>query len=177
MSNYRRDRTPGGMYFFTVTLADRRSALLLTQIDRFRAAYRAVIASHPVNTVAICVLPDHIHAVWQLPDGDDRFSLRWRLIKHRFSYGLPAALGRSASKIKHREAGIWQRRFWEHRILNATDLQRHVDYIHFNPVKHGLVDRVKDWPFSSFHRYVATGCLPPNWGGGGVNPAEGDWGE
>ena len=178
MSNYRRDRTAGGVYFFTVTLANRRSDLLLTEIERFREAYRAVAASHPFETIAICVLPDHIHALWRLPQGDDKFSLRWRLIKHHFSHGLPQAPTRSASKIRHGESGIWQRRFWEHRIRDEPDLCRHVDYIHINPVKHGLVEHVVDWPFSSFHRYVAVGRLPPNWGGGAVGDLIADrWGE
>ncbi len=178
MSNYRRDRTAGGVYFFTVTLANRHSDLLFTEIERFRDAYRAVARSHPFETIAICVLPDHIHALWQLPPGDDNFSLRWRLIKHRFSHGLPRAPERSVSKIRRGEAGIWQRRFWEHRIRDASDLSRHVDYIHFNPVKHGLVEHVVDWPFSSFHRYVTTGSLPANWGGGGLGDLLVDrWGE
>ncbi|TVT72954.1 MAG: transposase [Denitromonas halophila] len=176
MSEYRRARTAGGVYFFTVTLANRRSDLLVAEVERFREACRAVMLAHPFKTIAICVLPDHVHALWELPDGDDRFSLRWRLIKHRFSHGLPAAPGRSASKVRHRESGIWQRRFWEHRIRDVSDLRRHVDYIHFNPVKHGLVGQVKDWPLSSFHRYVAEGRLPADWGDESGRTT-GQWGE
>jgi putative transposase len=119
----------------------------------------------PFETIAICVLPDHLHAVWSLPPRDPDFSLRWSLIKSGFSRGLPGDMRRSSSKIARRERGIWQRRYWEHAIRDDADLERHVDYIHFNPVKHGHVSQVCDWPHSSFHRYVARGLLAPDWGG------------
>ena len=111
------------------------------------------------------MLPDHIHAIWELPADDTAYPARWSAIKGRFSRALPSALSRSPSKMARREKGIWQRRYWEHTIRNDADLERHVDYIHFNPVKHGLVARVCDWPHSSFHRYVAAGTLPNDWGG------------
>jgi putative transposase len=102
--------------------------------------------------------------IWSLPSGDSEFAARWNLIKGGFSRGLPAT-ARSSSKILKREKGIWQRRYWEHAIRDEQDLRRHVDYIHYNPVKHGLVPRVRDWPYSSFHRYVKQGSLPIDWGG------------
>jgi putative transposase len=164
MPQYRRAKVSGFTFFFTVVLADRSSTLLVDQIDRLRKAYRLVGEHRPFETVAICVLPDHIHAIWSLPEGDADFSSRWSLIKSGFSRGLQDK-PRSPSKIVKREKGIWQRRFWEHAIRNDRDLDRHVDYIHFNPVKHGRVTRVVDWPHSSFHRYVERGELPADWGG------------
>src|SRR5215469_9587917 len=164
MPDYRRAKVQGNTFFFTVVLADRSSALLVEQIERLRAAYRLAQSRRPFETVAICVLPDHLHAIWTLPDGDDDFSIRWALIKSGFSRGIEAR-PRSPSKIIKREKGIWQRRYWEHAIRDETDLERHVDYIHFNPVKHGLVSRVADWPHSSFHRYVEQGLLEVDWGG------------
>ncbi|AWM05351.1 transposase [Bradyrhizobium symbiodeficiens] len=152
------------MFFFTVVLADRSNTLLVDQIDRLRQIYRAVLQRRPFETIAICVLPDHLHAIWALPEDDSDFSSRWSLIKGGFSRGLEAQ-SRSTSKLKKREKGIWQRRYWEHAIRNDADLERHVNYIHFNPVKHGLVTRVRDWPHSSFHRYVEQGLLPLDWGG------------
>jgi len=164
MSRYRRANIEGGTYFFTVTLADRSSTLLLSEIERLRAIYRSVQKRRPFETVAICILPDHLHAIWILPRGDADFATRWNLIKSGWSRGLPAA-PRSMSKIAKREKGLWQRRFWEHAVRDDKDLARHIDYIHFNPVKHGLVERVRDWPHSSFHKYVASGDLPEDWGG------------
>ncbi len=164
MSRYRRSLIPGATYFFTVTLADRTSDLLVRDIDRLRAAYARVHQSHPFETVAICILPDHLHAIWRLPADDADFPLRWQLIKRAFSMGRPAAASRSASKVAKREKGLWQRRYWEHQIRDEADLARHVNYIHYNPVKHGLAPQVKDWPHSSFHRYVARGELHESWG-------------
>jgi putative transposase len=110
--------------------------------------------------------PDHLHAIWRLPDGDSDFSGRWSLIKRLFFSALPASETLAPSKAAKREKGIWQRRFWEHQIRDDVDLQRHVDYVHFNPVKHGLVQQAKDWPHSSFHAYVRRGDLPEDWAGG-----------
>ena len=152
------------MFFFTVVLADRSSTLLVDHVDRLRRIYRAVQQRRPFETVAICILPDHLHALWSLPEDDADFSSRWNLIKGGFSRGLRAGLP-SMSKLKKREKGIWQRRYWEHAIRDDADLERHVDYIHFNPVKHGLVPQVRDWPLSSFRRYVEQGTLPADWGG------------
>jgi putative transposase len=154
----------GSIFFFTVVLAERPSNLLLEEIERLRRAYRSVQQRRPFETIAICVLPDHVHALWALPEGDADFSSRWSLIKSGFSRGLES-MARSASKVSKREKGIWQRRYWEHSIRDDADLERHVDYIHFNPVKHGHVTRVADWPHSSFHRYVERGLLAADWGG------------
>jgi putative transposase len=133
MSRYRRAYVEGGTFFFTVTLADRSSDMLVRYIDRFRRIYRSVEERYPFETIAICVLPDHLHALWSLPQGDADFSLRWSLIKSGFSRGLPGNMPRSSSKIARGERGIWARRYWEHAIRNNADLERHVDYIHFNP--------------------------------------------
>jgi putative transposase len=162
MPQYRRAKIEGNAFFFTVVLADRSSTLLVDEVDRLRQAYRTVQEKRPFETIAICVLPDHLHAIWVLPDTD--FSLRWNLIKSGFSRGL-ASKPRSPSKIRKREKGIWQRRYWEHAIRDEADLDRHIDYIHFNPVKHGHVTQVVDWPHSSFHRYVERGLLVSDWGG------------
>lgn len=164
MSIYRRTKIAGGTFFFTVTLADRSSDLLVVEVDRLRRVYKDIDERRPFRTIAICILPDHLHAIWTLPDGDVDFSTRWNLIKSGFSRGLSAKT-HSKSKAARREKGIWQRRFWEHAIRDDNDLTRHVDYIHFNPVKHGLVTRVRDWPHSSFQRYAARGDLPDDWGG------------
>ena len=172
MPNYIRDFIPGATYFFTVALADRDSDLLVREVDALRQAWAAVAGSHPFRTIAVCILPDHLHAIWRLPPGDARAPMRWGQIKRRFSHGLAAAPPRRASQRARREKGVWQRRYWEHRIRDEEDLETHVNYIHWNPVKHGLVRRVGDWPFSSFHRWVLRGDLPPEWGL--VSAADGD---
>jgi putative transposase len=164
MPNYRRAHAQGSMFFFTVVLADRSSKLLVDEIDRLRRVCRTVQERRPFETIAICILSDHIHALWALPENDRDFASRWNLIKSGFSRGIDAQ-PRSVSKILRREKGVWQRRYWEHAIRNEADLERHVDYIHFNPVKHGHVTRVADWPHSSFHRFVERGMLDADWGG------------
>jgi putative transposase len=176
MAQYRRTKIDGGTFFFTVTLADRSSNLLVQQTDLFRNAYRSVQDRLPFVTIAICIFPEHLHAIWSLPEGDVDYPKRWNLIKGGFSRCLPVSANRSPSKIAKREKGIWQRRYWEHAIRDEVDLVRHVDYIHFNPVKHGLVSRVSDWPHSSFHRFVERGDLPLDWGGDMRDPL-GSFGE
>ena len=176
MPQYRRVRAEGSVCFFTVVLAERPSNLLVDQIDRLRQVYRTIQQRRPFETIAICVLPDRLHALWALPDGDADFSSRWSLIKGGFSRGLDPAQTRSTSKVVKREKGIWQRRYWEHAIRDDTDFERHVDYIHFNPVKHGHVARVSDWPHSSFHRYVERGLLEADWGGD-MRDIQGSFGE
>ncbi|WP_297529382.1 REP-associated tyrosine transposase [Thiohalobacter sp.] len=160
--NYRRARQAGGCFFFTV-VTHHRQPLLVEHIDRLRQAFRRVIHRHPFRIDAIVVMPDHLHAMWTLPESDTDYSTRWALIKRGFSIGLPARAD-SVSRISKREKGIWQRRFWEHRIRDQADWERHLDYIHFNPVKHGLVPSAGDWPYSSFHRLVARGWYPEDWG-------------
>ncbi|MDO1509210.1 MULTISPECIES: transposase [unclassified Neisseria] len=165
MSRYRRNYLAGGTFFFTVKLADPKSRLLVEHIDLLREAYASVQKRYPFETVAICVMPNHLHAIWTLPDSDGDYSLRWRLIKIGFSNHFSVSSALSSSKQRRHEKGIWQRRFYEHTVRDDADLQRCVDYVHFNPVKHGFAASVKDWPFSSFHRFVRDGLLPPDWGG------------
>jgi len=175
MPQYVRAKIKGSLFFFTVVLADRSSRLLIDEVDRLRLVYRTVQKRRPFETIAISVLPNHIHAVWALPEGDADFPVRWSLIKSGFSRGL-SPMPRSASKIVKREKGIWQRRYWEHAIRDDADLERHIDYIHFNPVKHGHVLRAADWPHSSFHRYVEQGLLSADWGGD-ISDIPGSFGE
>ena len=139
MTNYRRNFVPGGSYFFTVNLTDRQSRLLTENIGALRTAFRYTRGRHPFTIDAIVVLPDHVHAVWTLPEGDCDFALRWRLIKSVFSRGVPAGERISQSRAARGERGIWQRRYWEHTLRDEGDFARHVDYIHYNPVKHGYV--------------------------------------
>lgn len=172
---YRRNFLPGGTYFFTVTLSDRRSSLLVENIDALRAAFRTARTERPFDIEAVVILRDHLHAIMNLPVDDSDFAGRWRRIKGHFS----RALLRAGADIGRHANG--QRRYWEHTIRDEDDFARHVDYVHFNPVKHGYVRRVGDWPHSSFHRYVRTGLLPEDWAGevgrdtGGAfgEPAEG----
>ena len=167
MTEYRRTRMPGATWFFTVGLTERRgNGLLVERLEALRSAFRSVREKHPFHMDAVVILPDHLHCVWSLPDGDADYSTRWGLIKAKFSRSLQHGERRSASRIKRGERGIWQRRFWEHCIRDEEDYANHVDYIHWNPVKHGYVQRVADWPHSSFHQYVARGVYPLDWGGG-----------
>jgi putative transposase len=175
MPRYIRATAKSSIYFFTVVLAHRPSHLLFDEIDRLRRIYRSVQQRHPFKTVAICVLPDHIHALLEMPERDSDFSTRSSPIKNGFSRGLDAQ-ERSTSKIAKLEMGIRQRRYREHAIRNDADLERHADYIHFNPVKHGHVKRVADWPHSSFHRHVERGLLPAD-RGGDLNDIQGALGE
>ncbi|MGC8531509.1 MAG: REP-associated tyrosine transposase [Acidiphilium sp.] len=171
MADYRRLRVAGGTYFFTLTLADRRSDLLVAEVGALRVAVSRALVLYPFVIDAWVVLPEHLHAVWTLPEGDADFSLRWSLIKRGFSARVAGGEGRSNSRIAKGERGIWQRRFWEHRVRDEADFIRHVDYVHFNPVKHCLVENAWDWPLSSFRRAVARGNYPPDWDGGAVGDA------
>jgi REP-associated tyrosine transposase len=165
MTNYRRNFLPGGSFFFTVNLLDRQSRLLTEQIELLRKAFRYAQERHPFSIEASVVLPDHLHAVWTMPDGDADYALRWRLIKSTFSRELAPTEMLSKSRASKGERGIWQRRYWEHTLRDENDFAKHVDYIHFNPVKHGHVSRVVDWPYSSFHRFVRLGIYPVDWAG------------
>jgi putative transposase len=176
MTGYRRNFTAGGSYFFTVNLAERRSRLLIDNIESLRAAFRETRRRHPFTIDAIVVLPDHLHAIWTLPEHDADFPTRWRLIKADFSRRLPLGDRISESRRGKGERGIWQRRYWEHTIRDGDDFARHADYIHFNPVKHGHVRRVADWPFSSFHRMVRLGIYPEDWAAG-PDSGEASYGE
>lgn len=163
MANYRRNFIPGGSYFFTVNLENRRSALLTDRIDALRAAFRTARSRHPFTIDAIVILPDHLHAIWTLPNGDADFPLRWRLIKTAFSRSLQTRDSVSTSRASKRERGIWQRRYWEHTLCDEIDFARHCDYIHFNPVRHGYVAEAWQWPYSSFRRMVKRGVYPRQW--------------
>jgi putative transposase len=165
MTDYRRNFIAGGSFFFTVNLAERRLRLLTEHIDELRDAFRQTRRDHPFTIEAMVVLPDHLHAIWTMPPGDADFAMRWRLIKTDFSRRLPARERISDSRAAKGERGIWQRRYWERTIRDESDFARHVDYIHINPVKHGLVTRVRDWPHSSFHRMVRFGVYPDDWAG------------
>ena len=167
---YRRAFVPGGTFFFTVVTADRKPLFTAQQnIATLRAAFRTVRQRRPFTLEAAVVLPDHLHCIWTLPPGDADFATRWRLIKtwftkHRDVDGSSgyAVLTRPTAKLA---PALWQQRYWEHMLRNETDYRRHVEYIHFNPVKHGYVKTPMDWPYSSLHRYVQAGIYPPDWGG------------
>ncbi|MGH8454240.1 MAG: REP-associated tyrosine transposase [Nevskiales bacterium] len=164
MRTYIRARIPGALYFFTLTLAERRNnALLIEHVSALRDAFRQTRREHPFDIKAVVILPDHLHCLWWLPPGDCDYSTRWRLIKGRFSAALPAGERISASRQRKRERGIWQRRYWEHVIRDERDYERHIDYIHFNPVKHGFVEKAGHWQYSSFHRWVERGVYPRDW--------------
>lgn len=166
MPNYRRARVEGATWFFTVNLLQRRgNDLLVRHIDTLREAIRHVRRLHPFGIDAWVVLPEHMHCVWTLPPGDANFPLRWRLLKTFFCRALPADEYRSTYRVLRGERGIWQRRYWEHLIRDEDDFRRHVDYVHINPLKHGLVAQVIDWPYSTFHRDVRSGLYPADWAG------------
>lgn len=179
MPNYRRVRVPGGTYFFTVNLLERHRRLLVERIDVLRLAFAEARAARPFFVVAAVVLPDHLHCVWTLPPGDADNATRWRHIKTAFARALPSAERRSPRRVAKGERGVWQRRYWEHLIRDERDLAAHVDYVHFNPVKHGHAVCAAAWPYSSVHRYVARGDLAADWGvageaaGGGGERARG----
>lgn len=154
---------PGGTFFFTVNLLERRRTLLVNHVDALREAFRVAQATRPFKVLAIVVLPDHLHCIWQLPAGDADNATRWRHIKSTFSRSLPTTERRSRRRVTKAERGIWQRRFWEHLIRDERDLCAHVDYVHFNPVKHGHVARADEWAWSSIHRYVCDGRVSGDW--------------
>lgn len=178
MTDYRRSEFCGGHYFFTVVTHNRR-CFLAEELARgcLRRAWQQVRQARPFKVIALCLLPDHLHCVWLLPENDNDFSTRWQSIKKGFTRQYLEAGGRempqSRSRHKKRERGLWQRRFWEHQIRNERDLERHIDYIHYNPVKHGLVTIVDDWPWSTYHRFVRDGFYNHK----GLNDCAGDFGE
>ena len=163
------------IFFFTVNLLNRRSDLLVRHIDLLRETVRATRSRHPFHIDAWVVLPDHMHCVWTLPDGDADFALRWKVIKFAFARRLPKTEVLTATQRPRGERGIWQRRYWEHMIRDERDYRHHVDYVHRNPLKHGLVERLVDWPYSSFHRAIGAGVYPVNWCGDEMVEFAGDW--
>ncbi len=177
MSEYRRDYTPGACYFFTVVTFQRRP---IFNDAMARSCLRAAIAKtrkrYPFVINAWVLLPEHLHCIWTLSENDANHSVRWNLIKTNFSREMghlrsPAL--QNESRRKHRDGTIWQRRYWEHLIRDERDYQSHVDYIHYNPVKHGLVAAVNDWPYSTFHRYLKDGAYPVGWTGCGIDGDDG----
>jgi putative transposase len=155
---------------FTVNLLERRSCLLTDRIELLREAIRKVLRDRPFHIDAWVIMPNHMHAVWTLPQDDHDYSGRWREIKKYFVKALPQTERRSAIRKASGERGIWQRRFWEHTIRDEADYAAHVNYVHFNPVKHGWVTHAVDWPFSTFHRAVAQGIYPADWTGATETP-------
>lgn len=176
MSDYRRVFLPGGTYFFTVVLQDRNKDLLVSHIEALRDAVGVVRRRYPFEIIAWVVLPDHLHCMWKLPEGDTDYSNRWRLIKTIFSKKLPRSEFVSLRRKARGERGVWQRRYWEHTIVDEKDFNSHVDYVHINPLKHGLVQDLVSWPYSTFHRFVRDGVYSADWAGEGLDfephPAE-----
>ena len=167
MPDYRRAWHSGGTYFFTVNLLQRQGNDLLTRhIELLRAVVKSVRQRHPFTIHGWAVLPEHLHCVIELPPDDANYATRWRLIKMEFSKALPRTERLSAVRTRRGERGIWQRRYWEHLIRDERDYRAHMDYVHINPVKHGLVECVADWPYSTYNRMVAEGIYPMNWAGG-----------
>jgi len=169
MSDYRRCYVPGGSYFFTV-VTERRAGILANDVARdcLRNAIRHCRQQLPFKVDALVLMPDHLHSIWTMPTDDCDYSKRWGIVKKHFTQAWLALDGNeqtvTASQLRYRRRGVWQRRFWEHALHDEDDFQRHFDYLHFNPVKHGLVKNVADWPYSSFHYWVAKGVYPINWG-------------
>lgn len=166
---YRRSRAKGATFFFTVITHERKKILCQeTNVALIKKAFNQVVQHHPFRIRAFVLLPEHIHCIWTLPEDDNDFSMRWRLIKSYFSRrcGTGHKRHQSVSRFNKGEQGVWQRRFWEHQIRDEKDFRNHVEYIHYNPVKHGLVKSPVLWPYSSFHRYVRQGDYESDWGAG-----------
>ena len=182
MPNYRRSNTSGATFFFTLVTFQRRK-ILTNEQSRFWLLESVVKTRDrfPFLVDAWVLLPDHMHCMWTLPEGDFDFSIRWNGIKSRFTKLAKNLLHKpelmSPSKHKHRESTIWQRRFWEHQIRDDNDYEKHMNYIHYNPVKHSYVNKAADWPYSSFHRYVRNEIYSPTWGHSMPNKFAGEYGE
>jgi putative transposase len=184
MSDFRRWYVPGGTFFFTLVTLNRRP-VLCTDLARhcLHAAIDSVKADWPWELIAIVLLPDHLHTVWTLPPDDARYPIRWKRIKEEFTRRFIMAGGTEVtpthSRLRHSERGIWQRRYWEHTVRDEEDLKRCVDYVHWNPKKHGYVASVRDWPWSSFHRFVQNGEYELHWGAEEPTPGyvDPEWGE
>jgi putative transposase len=173
---YRRAKNEGGCYFFTLNLASRQHSLLVDEFDKLRNSFNQVKKRHPFRLDAMVILPEHLHAVITLPLNDKDYATRWMLIKSGFSRQIPKQERISDSRQRKGERGIWQRRYWEHQIRNDFDFARHVDYIHYNPVKHGYVEYAEEWPYSTIHEYIRQGILDKGWSGR-IQIEEGGFGE
>lgn len=170
MSNYRRANTQGGTYFFTVVTYRRQCFLCNEQVRlALREGINFAREVHPFSIDAWVLLPDHLHCIWTLPPDDADFGVRWAMIKRFVTKQCNPELRRAdwmkPSKLQRKESTLWQRRFWEHQIRDERDFEKHIDYIHYNPVKHGLVKQASDWPYSTIHRYVKAGVYGPHWAG------------
>jgi putative transposase len=166
---YRRARTKGGTYFFTLVTHNRRKFLSAPEnVALLRSVLKNVMARHPFTIDAMVIMPDHLHALWTLPAGDDNYAIRWSLVKSGFTRVCDESCkGKlSASRVARKQKAVWQHRFWEHEIRDEDDFERHADYIHYNPVKHGYVKTPAEWEYSSFHRYVRDGIYSADWGSG-----------
>jgi putative transposase len=184
MPDYRRWYVPGGTFFFTLATDHRRRMLNAALARRcLREAIENVRTTWPFELLAIVLLPEHLHTIWSLPPGDARYPIRWKRVKEEFTRRYLNAGGEeippSVSRLRHHERGIWQRRYWEHNVRDEDDLKRCVDYIHWNPKKHGHVANIRDWPWSSFHRFVALDEYTLDWGADDPTPGYEDpeWGE
>jgi len=180
MPDYRRARD-GRTYFFTVNTW-KRQPILCREDARIilREVIQELRESRPFIVVAWVHLPDHVHCIWELPEDDVDYSMRWGWIKKEFTKRIRGTIDTpqlTSSRLRHREGGVWQRRFWEHQIRDDADLTAHCDYIHYNPVKHGLVKLPRDWPYSTFHQFVKRGIYPETWGGPMTDWPEGFGGE
>ncbi|MBU5617476.1 transposase [Psychrobacter sp. TAE2020] len=171
MRSYLRDKSKDGTYFFTMNLLDRKSQLLTTHANQFRQAYRITKQNHNFQLHALILLPDHIHILITLAEESDNYAVIISSLKTHFSRQITKSDDEmiNQSRIKKRERGIWQRRFWEHRIRDDLDYQRHMDYIHYNAVKHGYVERPIDWPYSTFKKCVDEELYSSDWGGAGID--------
>ncbi|MDC9728227.1 MAG: transposase [Methyloprofundus sp.] len=163
---YRRFFVKQGCYFFTLVTESRRPIFAdPNAVILLREAFKKVMLKRPFSIDAIVVLPDHIHCIWTLPEGDADFSTRWRLIKTYFTKHYPQTIPvTNKNRINRRQQVIWQHRYWEHVLRDEKDLNRHIEYIHYNPVKHGYAASVVDWQASSFHAYVRRGVVDESWG-------------
>jgi putative transposase len=177
---YRRAKTPGATYFFTVVTFRRRRILCEPDnLELLRTAFKRVKSRHAFTIDALVLLPEHLHCIWTLPPGDNDYSMRWNGIKGHFSRHCSGNYKTTPTNSQRRKRAqtLWQPRFWEHQIRDEKDYEKHCDYIHWNPVKHGLVARVRDWPYSSFHCFVRCGLYAPDWAGDANEFADGLWGE
>jgi len=183
MPDYRRSYVKGGTYFFTVVTYGRLPILTSKPArDILHQVWAEVKERFYFDTIAICLLPDHLHCIWRLPEGDANYPVRWKEIKRRFTLRYLAEVGpgeeRNLSRQKKHEAAVWQRRYWEHTLSSQEDIEEHLDYIHYNPIKHGYVKQSSNWPFSSFSRYVKQGIYEPDWAGGETGRTQRlDWGK
>ncbi len=163
MRCYKRTFVPGATYFFTLNLYNRKNDLLIEHIDALRLAFKKVKSAYPFSINAAVIMPDHCHMIITLAENDTRYPQRLSMIKAAFSKQMTRDEAISKSRQRKRERGIWQRRYWEHMIRDEVDYENHLNYIHYNPVKHGYVKKPSDWRYSSIHRFIKQGVIKENW--------------